>query len=133
MKKMKKTEKIDRVTEIEMALAGLLASLPRNENDPVADLLETALISCGDARAILQSKKLVQQVEQLLPAANLQPALKNEVHAALDELKEAANSTSPDSGRLRKGLEYLKRVLAPAGDHALKALVDAAVAKLLGP
>lgn len=77
-------------------------------------------------------RNLVQRVEQLLPAANLEPALKNEVHAALDELQEAANSTSPDSGRLRKGLEYLKRVLAPAGEHALNALVDAAVTKVLG-
>jgi hypothetical protein len=77
-------------------------------------------------------RNLVHQVEQLLPAANLEPALKNEVYAAIEELKGALNSTSPDSGRLRKGLEYLKRVLAPAGEHALKALVDAAVTKLLG-
>jgi hypothetical protein len=77
-------------------------------------------------------RNLVQQVEQLLPAAHLEPSLQKETLAALDELKEVADSTSPDSGRLRKGLESLKRVLAPAGEHLLKIAVDAAVTKLLG-
>ncbi|MGH6937128.1 MAG: hypothetical protein ACRED2_13345, partial [Methylocella sp.] len=77
-------------------------------------------------------RDLVQQVEQLLPAAHLEPTLQKEARAALDELKEAANSTSPDSGRLRKGLESLKRVLAPAGEHLLKIAVDATVTKLIG-
>jgi AbiTii len=77
-------------------------------------------------------RNLVQQVEQLLPATHLEPSLQKETRAALDELKEAANSTNPDSGRLRKGLETLKRVLAPAGEHLLKIAVDTAVTKLLG-
>ena len=77
-------------------------------------------------------RNLVQQVEQLLPAAHLERSLQKETLAALDELKEVADSTSPDSGRLRKGLESLKRVLAPAGEHLLKIAVDAAVTKLLG-
>ncbi|MGH7783461.1 MAG: hypothetical protein ACREO5_06450, partial [Candidatus Binatia bacterium] len=47
-------------------------------------------------------RDLVQQVEQLLPAARLEHQLMQESRAALDELKEEANSTSPDSGRLRK-------------------------------
>lgn len=76
--------------------------------------------------------QLAQQVEQLLPAVHLEQSLQNETYAALDELKEAANSTSPDSGRLRKALESLKRVLAPAGEHLLKIAVDATVAKLIG-
>jgi AbiTii len=78
------------------------------------------------------ARDLVQQVEQLLPAAQLEPALEKQTHAALDELKEAANSATPDIGRLRKGLESLKRVLAPAGEHLIKIAVDAAVTKLLG-
>jgi hypothetical protein len=49
-------------------------------------------------------RDLVQQLERLLPAAHLEPSLQKETRAALDELKEAANSTSPDSGRLRNGL-----------------------------
>ena len=76
-------------------------------------------------------RDLVQQLERLLPAAHLEPSLQKETRAALDELKEAANSTSPDSGRLRNGLESLKRVLAPAGEHLLKIAVDAVVTKLL--
>jgi hypothetical protein len=77
-------------------------------------------------------RELVQQVEQLLPAAQLEQSLQKETYAALDELKEAASSTSPDSGTLRKGVESLKRVLAPAGEHLLKIAVDATVTKLIG-
>jgi hypothetical protein len=77
-------------------------------------------------------RDLVQQVEQLLPSAHLEQSLQKETCAVLDELKEAANSTSPDSGRLRKGLESLKRVLAPAGEHLIKIAVDATVSKLIG-
>lgn len=78
-------------------------------------------------------RDLVQQVEQFLPAANLPATLQEEARTALDELKEAANNAKPDSGRLRKGLETLKRVLAPTGEHLLKIAVDAAVTKLIGP
>ena len=77
-------------------------------------------------------RELVQQVEQLLPAAHLEQSLQKETYAALDELKEAASGTSPDSGRLRKGVESLERVLAPAGEHLLKIAVDATVTKLIG-
>jgi hypothetical protein len=75
---------------------------------------------------------LVQQVEALLPASNLLPAIHNEAQAALGELREAANAPTPESGRLKKGLETLKRVLAPAGESLLKYAVDAAVTKILG-
>jgi hypothetical protein len=77
-------------------------------------------------------RDLVQQVEQFLPAVRLEQSLMRQSRAALDELKEAANSTNPDSSRLRQGLESLKRVLAPAGEHLLKIAVDATVAKLIG-
>jgi hypothetical protein len=74
---------------------------------------------------------LVQQVEALLPASNLPPTMHNEAQAALGELKEAANAPTPESGRLKKGLESLKRILAPAGESLLKYAVDAAVTKIL--
>jgi hypothetical protein len=78
-------------------------------------------------------RDLLQQVEQFLPAANLPAEVQGETRAALEELRDAANSAKPDSGRLRKGLETLKRVLAPAGEHLLRIAVDAAVTKLIGP
>jgi hypothetical protein len=74
---------------------------------------------------------LVQQVEALLPASNLSAPIQGETLAALGELKEAASAQHPESGRLRKGLESLKRVLAPAGETLLKMAVDTAVTKLL--
>jgi hypothetical protein len=75
---------------------------------------------------------LVQQVEALLPASNLPAPVQSEAQDALSELKQAANSPNPESGRLRKGLESLKRVLAPAGETLLKIAVDTAVKRLLG-
>jgi hypothetical protein len=76
---------------------------------------------------------LVQQVETLLPVSNLPEDINAEAQAVLGELKQAAGAPRPDSGRLRKGLESLKRVLAPAGETLLKLAVDAAVTKLLNP
>jgi len=76
---------------------------------------------------------LVQQVEALLPVSNLPAPIQSEAQAALADLKQAASAQQPDSGRLRKGLESLKRVLAPAGETLIKLAVDAAVTKLLNP
>jgi hypothetical protein len=78
-------------------------------------------------------RNLVEQVEQLLPAANLPVQVQKDTHAALGELRTETASTSPDIGRLQRGLESLKRVLSPAGEHLVKIAVDAAVTKLLGP
>ena len=77
-------------------------------------------------------RDLLRQVEQLLPAADLSPQVQSETRAAIAELHDAANTAKPDIGRLRKGLETLKRVLAPAGEHLLRIAVDAAVTKLTG-
>jgi hypothetical protein len=76
---------------------------------------------------------LVQQVEALLPASQLPVEIQGETQAALSDLKREATAPRPDNGRLRKGLESLKRVLAPAGETLLKIAVDAAVSKLLTP
>jgi hypothetical protein len=75
--------------------------------------------------------ELVQQIDALLPASNLPAEIHAEAQAALGELKQAATASQPDRGRLQKGLETLKRALAPAGETLLKLAVDAAVAKLL--
>lgn len=75
---------------------------------------------------------LVQQIAQSLPTANLPAQVAEDTRKALDELREAENGDKPDSGRLRMGLEMLKRVVAPAGEHILKLGIDAVVTKLLG-
>jgi hypothetical protein len=77
-------------------------------------------------------RQLLQYVEQLLPAANLPAPIKENTETALVELKQAADSATPDGGRVQNALRTLKRVLAPAGEHLLRIGVDAAVTKLLG-
>jgi hypothetical protein len=76
---------------------------------------------------------LVHQIEALLPASKLPVEIQGATQAALGDLKREATASTPDNGRIRKGLESLKRVLAPAGETLLKIAVDAAVAKLLTP
>ena len=76
---------------------------------------------------------LVQELEALLPVSNLPVDVRGAAQATLGELKQEASAATPDSGRLRKGWESLKRVLAPAGETVIKLAVDAAVTKLLTP
>jgi hypothetical protein len=76
--------------------------------------------------------QLVKQVEQLLSVADLPNSVKENTEIALAEIKQAADSSVPDRGRLRRALEGLKRLVAPAGEHLLRIGVDAAVTKLLG-
>jgi hypothetical protein len=94
-----------------------------------ASLVQGGISTSLDVHSV---RNLVQQVEQLLPAANLEKALESETQSALDELKDAAQSQNPDTRRLRRGLESLKRVPAPAGETLLKIAVDTAVKRLLG-
>jgi hypothetical protein len=76
---------------------------------------------------------LVQQVEALLPVSNLPQQIHDDARRELESLKQEASAAHPEGGRLRSGLESLRRILAPAGETLLKLAVDAAVAKLLGP
>ena len=77
--------------------------------------------------------EFVKQVEALLPVSDLPAHIQEETVAALNELKHEAGTADPESGRLRKGLELIKRVLAPASETALKIDVDTLVTKLLTP
>jgi hypothetical protein len=79
------------------------------------------------------TRDLVRQFGQMLPASDLPAPIKDDARTALDQLNDAANAKPPDHGRIRRGLEALKRVLAPAGEHLLKIAVDAAISRLLGP
>jgi methylmalonyl-CoA mutase N-terminal domain/subunit len=78
-----------------------------------------------------EADQLVGQVEKLLPAADDLPAeVRAEATRAIAELKEA--TASRDEGRVRKGLEFLKRALAPAGEHLVRIAVDQLVARMTG-
>lgn len=74
----------------------------------------------------------VQQMEALLPVASLPTQIHEDVRRELESLKQEASSAHPEGSRLRKGLETLRRVLAPTGETLVKLAVDAAVTKLLG-
>jgi hypothetical protein len=74
---------------------------------------------------------LVQKLEQWLPTANFSAPVEQETRKALVELRDAGNTQMPDKGRIARGLEALKRVVAPAGENLLKFAVDAGVSKLL--
>jgi hypothetical protein len=77
-------------------------------------------------------RDLIQQIGQWLRTANLPAPVEDDTRKKPTELHEAESAENPDRGRLKRGLEALKRVVAPAGEHLLKLAVDAAGSKLLG-
>jgi hypothetical protein len=86
-----------------------------------------------DFNLINSVRDILQQTEQLLPAANLPQEVREAALTAMKELNQEASGPSPEDSRLKKGLETLRRVLAPAGENLLRIAVDAAVGKLIGP
>jgi len=76
---------------------------------------------------------LAQQVDRLLPTSDLPEDVQSKAKVALQEVEAAGREDRPDAGRLRRGLESLKRALAPAGEHVLSLAVDAAITKFFGP
>jgi hypothetical protein len=77
-------------------------------------------------------QRFVREMEPLLSAADLPSPIRDSAHQALSDLKGDTIASNPDIGRLRKGLEALKRTLAPAAESVIKIAVDTAVTKLLG-
>jgi AbiTii len=78
-----------------------------------------------------QADHLAERVEKLLPAAiDLPEKVRAEAAAAIAEIKEA--TASRDEGRVRKSLAFLRRALAPAGEHLVRIAVDQVVAKMTG-
>lgn len=75
---------------------------------------------------------LVQQVGQMLPASGLSDDIQRNAREALQKLEPVGHDEKPDTGRLRNGLEALKRALAPAGEHILRFAVDEGVKRLIG-
>jgi hypothetical protein len=75
--------------------------------------------------------QFVQQVEQLLSAADVTKSVKENTETALSEVKQAAAHTH-ESGRLRAALQAVSRAVAPAGEHLLRIGVDACLSRLLG-
>ena len=92
----------------------------------------TTVTASLDASTILleKAKDLTQQLETLLPAAQLPAKVQADAEAAVVELKEASNEATPNPGRVRGTLNALQRALAPAGEKLVKIAVDAAINKM---
>lgn len=76
-------------------------------------------------------RKLVDQLEVLLPTAGLPDTVRDDSKVVLAELREASTSSTPDSGRLRRGLEALKDVMEHATGHLVATGVLSLIAQLL--
>jgi hypothetical protein len=76
-------------------------------------------------------RAMVEQTEGLLSTANLTPERKDEAAALLTELREGAAAADPDTGRLRRGLESLRRVMEHAAGHVVGMGVITGIEKLL--
>jgi hypothetical protein len=76
-------------------------------------------------------RKLVDQLERLLPTSGLPASVQENSQTALAELREAAVVSTPDIGRLRQGLESLKHIMEHAAGHLVAAGVLASITELL--
>jgi hypothetical protein len=74
-------------------------------------------------------QKLVDQVERALPTSDLPTEVQEQTKAIKAELRAAASERTPYTGRLRRGLEALKRIM----EHAAGDLVAAGVLSLIAP
>jgi len=74
-------------------------------------------------------RNLIGQVERALPTSDLIGEIQQQTKAALAELRAAIDERAPDSGRIQRGLEALKRVMEHASGH----LVAAGVLGLITP
>ena len=74
-------------------------------------------------------QKLVDQVEHALPTSDLPTEVQEQTKAIMAELRAAASEQTPDTGRLRRGLEALKRIMEHVAGH----LVAAGVLNLIAP
>jgi hypothetical protein len=74
-------------------------------------------------------RKLLDQMEPLLP--NLPVSVRDDAQGALTELREAAAAATPDIGRLRRGLESLKRIMEHATGHVVATGILALIGELL--
>jgi hypothetical protein len=87
----------------------------------------------GSANAIINLDRVyqfVEQVEQMLSAADIPKSVKDNAETALLEVKQAA-AHPHERGRLRTALQAVSRAVAPAGEHLLRIAVDAGLTKLL--
>jgi hypothetical protein len=73
-------------------------------------------------------RRLVNQLEQMLPTSGLPVSVQAGSQSVIAELREAAAASTPDVGRLRRGLESLKHVM----EHATGHLVATGVLTMIG-
>ena len=93
-----------------------------------AAITATQTLTGADLAAAVQA--LINQLDRVLPASDLPASIKVGAESALNELREAANAAPTDTGRLRRGLESLKRVTEHAAGHTIAAGLLATIAQI---
>jgi hypothetical protein len=76
-------------------------------------------------------RRLTDQLGALLPTSGLPLSVQENSQSVLTELREASSASTPDVGRLRRGLESLKHVFEHASGHVVGAGILAMIAELL--
>jgi hypothetical protein len=76
-------------------------------------------------------RKLVEQVDGILPTSGLPSSVRENSQTTLAELHEAAIVATPDVSRLRRGLESLKHVMEHATGHVVATGILTLIAELL--
>jgi hypothetical protein len=76
-------------------------------------------------------RKLVDQLEKVLPTSGLPAPVQRDSEAALAELRNASSAPTPDVSRMRRGLESLKHIMEHTAGHLVATGVLAAIAELL--
>jgi hypothetical protein len=76
-------------------------------------------------------RDLVDGIDRALPESDLPASIKQQAAEALTELREAANENEPDRGRLRRGLQSLKRIMEDAAGHLVAHGAISLIDKLL--
>jgi hypothetical protein len=77
-------------------------------------------------------RRLIDQLDQLLPTSNFPASLQNQAKDATAELRLAVDEPKPDSSRLHKGLETLKDIMEHAVGHLVAVGVLSEIAHLMG-
>jgi hypothetical protein len=77
-------------------------------------------------------QRFVDQVEQLLSAADVPQSVKEDTEAALSEVKQVTAAHPHESGKLRAALLRVRQAVEPLGEHLLRIAVDAGIDRLPG-
>jgi hypothetical protein len=77
-------------------------------------------------------RRLIDQLDRLLPASDFPAPLQSQTKAATAELRSAVDEPKPDGNRLHRGLESLKHIIEHATGHLVAVGAFSEIAQLMG-